>query len=851
VLRATLRGLAAHKVRLLLTAVSVVLGVAFVSGSLIFTDTLRKTFDDLFTQTSPDVVVTAAQTAPGGTASRNDGSALVPASVRATVDRVPGVARTQGSVLVNGVEVVGPDGKVIGQPGVPAFGSSWSGDPDLSPFRLVEGRGPQTPGEVAVDSQSATKAALSVGHQVRLTTPSGPRTETVVGIFRYGTTGNLAGASIVAFDVRTAQVVLLEGADAYTAVSAKADPGISQATLADRVRASLGITALTLRVQTGAQAADEQAKRITDNLQFFTVFLLIFAGIALVVGSFIILNTFSMLVAQRTRELALLRALGASRRQVTRSVLLEALVVGLLGSALGLGLGLLLPLGLRGLFSALGIDLPSGPLVVTAGTVLVAVAVGVLVTLVSAYLPARRASRVPPVAALRVDATPSQRSLRARSVLGVVVVVAGLLVAAEGLRSTGNRAPSLVGVGGFVVLVGVVVLSPAVSRRVIGWLGAPLRRSGTGRIAVENARRNPRRTASTASALMIGLTLVSAIGVLGASTTASTDAVIDDLVRADFMLSDPSFVALPPQVARDVAAVPGIGSVSSVRFVRAQLGGDATSFTAVDPATITQMLSIDMVAGSMADLAAGGPDADGLVVDQDTARADGYHVGSKVPVTFVSGPRVLTVRGVYSGTGAFSGGVISLATATRAGARTGDAAVYARVATGADPHVTRAALDRAMQPYANVQVLDQTQFKASIRDQVNQLLYLVYALLGLAVVIAVLGIVNTLALSVVERTREIGLLRALGMDRRQLRTTVRLESVAIAVYGAVLGLALGVAFGVAVQRSLVEQGVTTLGVPWVVIAVVLGLSVLVGVLAAVWPARRAARLDLLGAIATE
>ncbi len=845
-LRATLRGLLAHKVRLLLTAVAVVLGVAFVTGSLVFTDTLGKTFDDLFNQTAPDVVVTPQSGFTQGAASQ-DGAVLVPAGVLATVKAVPGVDRARGSVFVNGVQVTGKDGKVIGQAGAPAFGSSWSGDRDLSPFRLVEGRGPTRAGEVAVDTQTATKAGLRVGGPVVLTTPGPTRHDTVVGIFRFGTTGNLAGASIVAFDLRTAQDVLLQGNAGYTQVSAKGSAGISQEVLRGRVVAALGPQATTLKVQTGKAAADEQAKRITDGLKFFNVFLLVFAGIALVVGSFIILNTFTMLVAQRTRELALLRAIGATRRQVTRSVLIEALAVGVVGATIGLGLGVLLSSGLRALFAGLGIDLPAGPLVLAGRTVAAAYAVGVLVTLVAAYLPARRASRVPPVAALRVDASPTARSLRLRTVLGCLVLGVGVLTVVAGLRSSGDRAPSLVAFGGFAVLVGAVVLSPSISRRVIGFFAAPVRSSGAaGKIAVDNARRNPRRTATTASALMLGLALVSAIGVLGASTTASTDAVIDDVVRADFIASNPSFLPLSPQVAQTLAGTPGVGTVSRVQLLRVQIGGDRTAMTAVDPRTITSMVALDMVSGSVTGLG-----VDGVLVDDKTAATEHYRVGSTIPAVFESGPRRLTVQGVYKSSGAFSGGVVSVATARQVGARDLDEVVYVRVAPAADPAATRAAVDRAMTGFPNVKVLDQTEFKASIRDQVNQLLYLVYALLGLAVVIAVLGIVNTLALSVVERTREIGLLRALGMDRRQLRSTVRLESVAISVYGALLGLVIGVAFGAALQRSLVEQGITVLGIPWAVLATVLLASVVVGVLAAVWPARRAARLDVLAAITTE
>jgi putative ABC transport system permease protein len=838
--RATMRSLLAHKLRLVLTAVSVVLGVAFVSGSLVFTDTLKQTFNDLFTQTTPDVVVTP-QTAFSDDSGAGD-AATISAATLTGVTKVQGVLRAEGVVFENGVQIIGKDGKVIGTSGAPSFGSNWSGDHDLSPYRLTDGHGPSRTGEVAIDSQSASKAGVHVGDRVKLLTPGVPETDTVVGIFRYGTSGNLAGASIVTFDLRTAQTLLLGGADAYTSIDVKAEPGVSQAVLAARVKAAT----TDLRVQTGKAAADEQAAQITDGLDFFSTFLLIFAGIALVVGSFIILNTFSMLVAQRTRELALLRALGASRRQVTRSVLGEALVVGVLGATLGLGFGVLLSVGLRGLFGALGIELPGGALVVKSSTVLAAYAVGVLVTLLAAYVPARRASKVPPVAALRTDVSTPVRSLRMRLVLGLVVLALGLVAIGGGLASK-DKGTSLVGLGALLTFIGVIVLSPSISRRVIGFVGGPVRTSSaTGRIAIDNARRNPRRTASTASALMIGLALVSAIGVLGASATASTDAVIDKVIKADFIATDASFQPLSPDVAKALAATTGVGEVSRIQTLPAQIHGSVTQLTVVDPPSIAHMLSIDFVSGTLASL---GPD--GLIVDDKTAASEQWKVGSTVPVTFLSGPRTLTVTGVYVASGGFSGGVISAATAQAAGARDLDSGIYVRDAPGTSADTVRAAVDRTLAAYPNVKLLDQTQFKQQIHDSINQLLYVVYALLGLAVIIAVLGIINTLALSVVERTREIGLVRALGMTRSQLWKSISVESVAISVYGAVLGTVLGVGFGVVLQRSLADQGVATLGIPWSLLVIVLVLAGVVGVFAALFPAFRAARLDVLKAIMTD
>jgi putative ABC transport system permease protein len=855
-LRATLRSLLAHKVRLLLTTVAVVLGVAFVAGSLVFTDTLTKTFNELFTQTSADVSVTP-QTALGDDTQNGgppSGAASLPASVLATVSSVEGVDRAVGVVFADGVQVVGKDGKTIGSGQAPSFGSSWSGDPDLSPFRLTDGRGPSATGEVAMDSETATKGGFSVGSTVHLVTPQGAREATLVGIFRYGTTGNLAGASITTMDLRSAQQLLLDGKDAFTSVDAKASAGVAQTTLKSRVQLALAPLGGTVKVQTGAEAADQAAKSITDGLKFFSIFLLVFAGIALVVGSFLILNTFSMIVAQRTRELALLRAIGASRRQVTTSVLGEALFVGVLGSTLGLAVGILLSIGLRALFKVLGADLPRGSLVVSGGTILVSYLVGVLVTLVAAYFPARRAARIAPVAAMRTDVTPAPRSLRLRGVLGASVIALGLLAVAGGLvgaasdtTSDGSHA-ALAGLGSVLVLIGVIVVSPSITGRVLGVLRAPFRATAgaTGRIALENARRNPRRTASTASALMIGLTLVSAIGVLASSWTASTDAVISSAIRADFVAYTSTFQGFTPAVAKDIAATPGVAIVSPVQSAPARIAGSVTAVNGIDPSTIDQVLSLSVVSGSVQALSAGG-----LMVDDKTATANHWTVGSAVPVTFASGPTTLAVVGIYTANGAFSGPVVAGSTLLAHSGQSLDQVLYIKLAPGADATAVRTSIDTAITPYPSIQVKDQTEFKQQIHDQINQLLAVVILLLALAVLIAVLGVVNTLALSVIERTREIGLLRALGTSRRQLRLMVSLESVAISVFGAVLGVVLGLGIGIALQRALAGQGLTVLGVPWALVISVLVLSVLVGLFAAVFPAVRASRLNVLRAIATD
>lgn len=847
-LRFIRRNIAAHKLRLVLSGLAVVLGVAFVAGTLIFTDTLSRTFQDLFGQTTSDVELTPKTAFD----TQGDGSgtgASLPASLVPTVAGASGVANAAGSVLVNGVLVVGPDGKTLGTAGAPAFGVSWSDDTELSPFRLVpgSGRGPTKAGEVALDSQTAEAGGFGVGDTVRIVTPKEPLDATVTGIFRFGTSGNLAGASLTAFDEATAQALLLQPGR-FTAISAQAAEGTTQDEAKASIIEALGSEqAATVEIQTGEEAADDAAASISQALSFINIFLLVFAGIALLVGSFIILNTFSMLVAQRARELALLRALGASRRQVTWAVLGEALVVGLVGSLIGLGVGLLLALGLKQLISTLGGDLPTGALVVAPRTVLVALIVGTLVTLAAAYLPARRASKVPPVAAMRDDVVIPQRSLRVRVILGLILLALGVLILGSGVGSSGAEGASTVGLGALLLFFAVITLAPIIAGPVIGVLGIPVRARGiAGRIAIDNARRNRRRTASTASALMIGLALVGAFSILGASTTESTSAAVDEAIGADFIVTDAAFAGFSPVVAQNIDAVDGISVVSAVRTAPAKIQDSVTTIAAIDPATASDVITVTMVEGQLTDV------ADGALVDDVTARNANVAVGEAIDITFENGTKqTQAINGIYESSGLLSGWVVSQESLAKAGLPTLDTIVYATVSDSADIATVRPAVDEAVADFPNVSVQDQGEFKDDIAAQINQLLAIIYALLGLAVIISILGIVNTLALSVVERTREIGLLRAVGMSRKQLRSSIRWESVVIAIFGALLGIGLGLVFGVSLQRVLREQGISVLSIPWALLFVFLIVAALVGVLAALWPARRASRMDVLSAISSE
>ena len=838
--RVAWRSLSAHKSRLVLSTIAVVLGVAFVSGSFVFSDTLKKVFTDLFGQTTSDVVVTP-YSAVGG---QNESAAVtLPTSYVPRIEAVDGVVRAEGEVSRVGVIVVGADGKAVSSGPAPQLGLSWAEGED-SPLNLIDGRGPEREGEIAIDSQTAENGELAVGQEVGLVLPSGPpRKAEVVGVFRFGNTGSLAGAALTTFDLETAQKLLTEPGR-VTSIAVSGEDGISQTELASRVKAALpkGVV-----VKTGDETADEAADAINSGLSFFNYLILAFAAIALLVGIFLIINTFAMLVAQRTRELALLRALGASRRQVTRSVMVEALVVGLIGSTAGFFLGIGLAVMLSDLLTAFGIELPGGDLVIAPRTVIVAYLVGVLVTLAAAWFPARRAAKLPPVAAMRDTSIPS-RSLRIRTIIGAVMVVIGVLALIGGVRSEETAAAaSLVGLGALLTLVGVAVAAPVLARPLVAVVGWPVRRISTitGRIAVDNAGRNRARTAGTASALMIGLAVVGTFTVLGTSATASVDETIDASYGAEYIISDSSFTGFSPEVADAVRDVEGVSSVTSVGFAPVKVNGSSNQITTIDPATGPEAFKIGWDAGGWDALT-----KDAITLDAASVARDDKKVGDKLEVTFATGVRTLTLAGIYDAKG-LTGYVASNAVLEAAGIPETPFGLYIKLDPGVDAESVRPALDAAVQPFPNVKLESRAELKESTRTQINGLLAFIYVLLALSILIAILGIVNTLALSVVERTREIGLLRAVGMSRKQVKRMIRWESVVIAVIGALLGLALGVVFGSALQNVLASQGITTLSIPWgqlVSFAVIAGL---VGVLAAWRPGARAAKLDVLKAIATD
>lgn len=842
-LRATWRSLLQHKLRLLLSGISIVLGVGFVVGTFIFTDTLDKTFTDLFTQTTSDVVVTIDTKIEGDDLAGS--IPTLPADAVADIAAVPGVEKVAGVVFADGITIVDPSGEPVGQSGAPQFGSNWEDDEELTPLRLVEGVGPSSSGEVAIDSVTAEDTGYELSDTVRLITPQGESEAELVGIFRFGTSGNLAGATIAAFDNQTAQELMVGGEDAFTEIDVVAAEGVTQTELASQVRTLFDGDVL---VQTGQEAADEAASEIGDALKFVNIFLLVFAGIALFVGTFIILNTFSMLVVQRTKEMALLRAVGATRGQVTRSVLAESLIVGLIGSLIGLAMGVAVAYGLQALFAAIGAEIPTDGLTVLPRTIIVGVLLGVVITVLAAYAPARRASRIPPVAALRDDATIPTRSLRARAGFGIALLVVGAFLLVFGVQSGGSDGSLMVGIGTLACLLGAIVISPVIAGPSVTLLGAlyPKLFGSVGQLAVDNAARQPRRTAATASALMIGLALVSALTIFAASASASINQVIDQVIGSEFLLSNSAQRPFPEVIAQQVADVEGVGVVSTSKFVETEVENQSTFVTGVDPASISDVLSLEFADGSMNEL-----NDSSVLVDSLTATNLSLDVGDDVDVQYSTGPVEYQVGAIYEPAGFFTGYVLTNDAIRAAGVDIGDAVVYVNSSDGADLAALRTSLDELLAKYPTVELQSQAEFKDEITGNVNQLLLVMLMLLSLAIVIAVLGIVNTLVLSVIERTREIGMLRAVGALRSQIRYMVVLESVVIAFYGAIVGLVLGVVFAVALQRTLVDQGIQVLSVPWPYLVIFLLLAAVVGVLAALWPAYRAGKLDVLRAITTQ
>ena len=852
-LRIAWRGLLAHKVRLVATVLAVVLGVAFMSGTQVFTDTFSKSFDDIFTDVNrgTDAVVRSDQKIQrdfGGSQ-----RARISASVVPQVGQVDGVQVADGAIQGQ-IRIVGANGKPTGDPqnGPPTFGMNWIPDIQLSQWRIVDGRPPAGSDEVVLDKAVTDAQGFHLGDPVTIAAGQGEaHSYTLVGVATFGKAQNYSGASAALFDTPTAQALVAEpGMFDWIAVSAA--PGVSQTQLVDHIQQA-GLPADTEAI-TGAQFTKESQDTFRKVFSTFKTFLLVFALIALFVGAFIIYNTFSIMVAQRTREVAMLRAIGASRRQVLGSVIAESAIVGLIASIIGVGVGIVLALGLKAAFSRGG-GLPPGAPVISARTVIVSLVLGVGVTVVSAVFPARRAAKVAPVAAMRDVAIDSSGRSRARVATGVGLALIGTLLLYIGLFVKLDSPLPVVGGGIFFVFVGVAVLGPTLANplsRVIGW---PIARLGgvTGRLARENARRNPKRTASTASALMIGVGLVTFIAIAGQSLKSSTTDLIDRGIKADFVVDSGSFIngGLSPKLTSDLAAVPGVATAAGLRLNLAKVDDKGQLILAFDPAALPRIFAFNVTDGSLDQMG-----ADGVVVDKKTAETHQLALGSTVPLTFAqTGTQDFHVVAIYDSTFPLPGGSYLISTeaydANFPVNQQVEYQTYVKLAPGAKVDAVRGPIQAITDAYPTATLQDIAQYKNAQLKQIDQFLLVIYVLLGLSLIIAVIGIINTLLLSVYERIREIGLLRAVGETRGQLRSTVRWEAVIIAVLGTLLGLVIGLFFGWALVKALYDQGVKIFAIPYGQLALFVVVAGTVGVISALYPAFRAARLNILNAISTE
>jgi putative ABC transport system permease protein len=849
-LKVGLKGLLARKLRTFLTGFAVVIGVAFVAGTFVFTDTIDASFKDLFERASKgtDVSVQSRQAVEEDFAT----PPAMPADTLERVQHLPGVEEAAGLVSLDAT-LLDNEGEPIISEGPPTLLLS-SGPERFDPFTYTEGGPPESADDVVIDKATADEHEWAVGDTVTVAAREPEKQYTVTGVARLGDSDNLAGSRMVLMTLEEAQRALQE--PGYHDISIAAEGGASPEELKATVAAELGSG---FAVRTGEEQAEKSAQDLSDALGFIRIALLVFAGVAVLVGGFLIFNTFSVTVAQRTREFALMRTLGASRGQVLRSVLAETVVIGLGASVLGILGGLLVAPGLRGLLGAFGLDLGTTSSQLQMRTIVISLLVGVLATVVSGFVPARRATRVQPVEAMRDADTPGPGHLRKRRiVIGVLVEalgVAALLYGLLGDAGTASSTASVLGLGTLLMIFGLALLAPTLVRPLSSAIGRPLERLQglTGRLARENSTRQPQRTAVTASALMIGVALVVLVTIFAAGLRATIDQGIDEQVRADGIVThEDGFSPLPTGVTEQLASADGVSTVSALRFETGRIVGESgnTGVTGVDADTVREVLTLNWDEGSDDLLASLGEDR--AVVSNDFADSNDVGVGDRVRFTTPRGDEVpYQVSGIYDAAAGFVGGIV-VSNASLASRWESDDIAFAMVAgdEGGDPEAIKRSSVAALEGFPTAKPQTIEDFKEEQNRQVDSLVGLVYALLSLSVIVALLGIINTLALSVHERTRELGMLRAVGMSKRQVRRMVRGESVITAAIGAVLGIVLGIAFAAILSRPLADEGFV-FELPVGTLIAVAVVAALAGVLAAIPPARRAARVDVLRAVTTE
>jgi putative ABC transport system permease protein len=845
--KVTVRGLFTHFFRLILTALAVIVSVAFMSGTQILTATISTSFDNVFADVykNIDAVVRSSDVVDSGFGELRG---LVSGDVIPTLESVDGVGVAEGQIEAL-LAILDKDGKPLSNPntGPPTFGLNWLTEPSLNGWVLSSGVPPTGPTEMVLDSKSAETAGYVVGDTARVQVNSGVKEFTIVGIGGFGTTPNYAGTSAALFETATAQELLTEPGK-FTWINVTGAEGVSQEELTNRIR---GVLPADTEAITGDAFTQESQDIFREIFGVLGTILLVFGIVALFVGAFIIYNTFSIIVAQRTRELALLRAMGAGRGQVLRSVLAETLIVGMVSSLLGLGLGILLAWGLTALLASFGAGASDQPLTLPPGAFIISFVVGTLVTVASGFLPAWRAARVPPVAAMRDVAIDTGGRSVPRLVIGFVLLAIGIGGLYAGLFTETDSALGLVGLGVAGVFLGAIVLAPLFARPLSRAIGSPLR-TFTGRLAQANAMRNPRRTAATASALMIGVGLVVMFAILVNSIKASVDTAIGDAFTSDLIVDSGSFgqTGLAPSLATDIAAVPGVASATGTRFGFAQIGDEGLIVLGGDPAAVQQAIKFDVVSGSFDDL---GPGKVGIT--KGYAEDNGLQVGSTIDPAFQgTGQQAVEIVAVYDFAGQGGGLFLDLEMFEQAFPPNlqVDNQIFVKLEPGADVATARTQIEDLVEadfPTANVQ--DLTEFKESQTGIFDVMLAIITVMLVIAIFIAVLGIINTLLLSVYERTREIGLLRAVGMGRRQVRATITLESVIFSLQGTVIGAVIGFGFAYAVVTAVGGDTPVTFAVPFGQLVAMVIAALIFGVIASIIPAIIGSRMNVLEAIATD
>ena len=834
-IRTAIKGLTANRLRMTLTGLSIILGVAFVAGSFVFTDTINARFENLFTDVYAGVDATVRPDASSTGASEDS----LDEALLAEIQQVEGVEVAAGSVA-GFAQMIDADGEPIGGQGPPTLGFSWVDEASLNSLTIseVNGRAPISSGEVAIDIATAESQNLGVGNEIQIQTIGGVDTFTVVGLANFGSEDNLAGATLAAFELGQAQELFdLEGQ--LSTIDVLAADGVDP----DALVAELSIVVpTTVEVVTGAQQTQEALDEVTEGLGFLSTALLAFAGIAVFVGAFVIQNTFRITVAQRVKELALLRAIGATGSQVTRLVLIEATIIAVVASAIGVVAGIGVAELIKTAMDAAGLGIPDGPLTIETRTIIVSMVVGIGVTLFAAILPARRASSIPPVAAMsETGARATPKSLRRRTIVGTSITAVGAAAMTAGLLLENSTSLTLVGVGALGLFMGMSTLAPLVARPVARALSVPMR-GITGKLAKENTIRQPRRTASTASALMIGVALVAFTSIFAASIKASVTDTLEGSFPADLAFASTNFNAgVSPAAVDELGTQDEFSVVSAISTGQFEIDGQELSVAGVNPDTVARVYDL----GPSVALSELGDD---LLVQEATLEVNGWSVGDTVVVDYPgSVSDTAEIVGTFTDA-TFANYVISEEIFVENIGGDQITIAFARVADGVTLEEGQVAAEVALAEFPNVDINTKSDQIAEAEAAVDQLVALFTGLLSLALVIALLGIANTLALSIVERTREIGLLRAVGMTRRQVRQMVRWEALITAIFGALLGVLIGSAIGFGVVTSLADDGLGSFALPAGQLAVWLIVAAVAGLIASVGPARKAARLDVLRAI---